>query len=131
MGMPAMRAVLLARHPWVRGRELGPQAVEAGECDVCGAEARLVTPCGPPPPVLRGRAGPDWAVGRRCLASLGDELWCDGHAADGAQARDWAAALPPEADDVARLWWVATGEVRLDPLLRQRAADLALPLEAG
>jgi hypothetical protein len=36
--------------------------------------------------------------------------------------------LPAEADDVARLWWVATGEVRLDPALVVAAAErLALP----
>jgi hypothetical protein len=36
--------------------------------------------------------------------------------------------LPAEADDVARLWWVATGEVRLDPALVSTAvARLGLP----
>jgi len=126
LGLPALRDALLARYPWVGGTELGPQAVEAGECDVCGAEARLAAPCGPAPPVLRGCAGPGWAVGRRCLEALADDIWCGGHSEEGEQARAWAGALPAEADDVARLWWVATGEVRMDPLLLRRAADLAL-----
>lgn len=121
----------MARYPWVGGADVGPRAVEAGECDACGAEARLVAPCGPAPSSLRGRVGPDWAVGRRCLVALGDDIWCGGHADEGAGARRWAAALPPEADDVARLWWLSTGEVRIDPALLRRAADLALPAGEG
>ena len=112
----SLRQALLARYPWIEGPDVGPQAVEAGECDRCGAEARLVTTCGPT----------SWAgLGRRCAAEVGTAAWCDGHAD---AARAWLlqlAALPPEADAVARLWWVASGEVRLDPdavaLLRRAA----------
>lgn len=82
----------------------GPRHVEAGECERCGEEARLVDTCGPGPRYL----------GRRCAA---EEDWCDGHGEEATEALRWLAALPPEADDVARLWWVATGEVRAPPRL--------------
>lgn len=113
-----LRAALAARHPWVEDVEIGPRAVEAGECDRCGAEARLVTTCGPT----------RWAgLGRRCAADIGERAWCDGHAD---VARRWLAhldRLPPEADAVARLWWVATGEVRLDPAAVEPLIGHALP----
>jgi hypothetical protein len=113
-----LRAALVARHPWVDGAEVGPRAVEAGECDRCGAEARLVTTCGPT----------RWAaLGRRCAAEVGEQAWCDGHADD---ARRWLAQLarlPPEADLVARLWWVATGEVRMDSATVAPLVAHALP----
>lgn len=119
----SLRQALIARYPWIDHHDVGPRAVEAGECDRCGAEARMVTTCGP----IR------WAaLGRACAAEVGMQAWCDGHADD---ARAWLAmlaVLPPEADAVARLWWVATGEVRIgvtdvEPLLRE-----ALPgLEQG
>jgi hypothetical protein len=36
--------------------------------------------------------------------------------------------LPSEADTAARLWWVATGEVRLDPaLVASLSRQLGLP----
>lgn len=113
-----LRAALASRHPWIDDVEVGPRAVEAGECDRCGAEARLVTTCGPT----------RWAgLGRRCAAEVGEGAWCDGHADD---ARRWLARLrrlPPEADAVARLWWVATGEVRLDPAAVPPLVVRALP----
>lgn len=132
MGHPDLRRALLARYPWVGDAEHGPQSVEAGECDRCGAEARLVAPCGPPPPDgfgsrAGGRMGPDWALGRRCAAELGLDGWCDGHEDEARGALAWIAALPPEADEVARLWWVATGEVRVDPAILGAARRLALP----
>lgn len=101
-----LRTALRQRYPWVADTERGPAAVEAGECDHCGAEARLVMVCGP---------GAGQYLGRRCLQELGADAWCDGHADDAAGAMSWAAALEDEADVVARLWWVATGEVRLPP----------------
>lgn len=113
----ALRAALLARHPWVADADVGPQAVEAGECDRCGAEARLVTTCGPGPV----------ALGRRCAAELGVAAWCAGHAAEAEGALAALARLPEGADDVARLWWVATGEVRLAPELVAAARARALP----
>lgn len=102
-----LQAALREVHPWLADTEHGPQAVEAGECDRCGNEARLVMTCGP---VAWHR------IGRRCASELGVDAWCDGHRDDAEAALAWVAALPDEADDAARLWWVATGEVRLDSL---------------
>lgn len=131
MGYSDLRRALLARYRWLADVDIGPQSVTAGECDRCGAEARLVAPCGPPPVDLRRPAGPEWGLGRRCTSELGDDIWCGGHAAEGAHARAWLAALPDEADTVARLWWVATGEVALDPALIEVARRLALPVPGG
>jgi hypothetical protein len=129
MGHPELRRVLRERYPWLDDTEHGPRSVEAGECDRCEVEPRLVAPCGPPPP---GRGvGPDWGLGRRCAQELDVDGWCDGHEVEARIALDWLAALPAEADDVARLWWVATGEVRLDPSIAGVARRLALPLPAG
>jgi hypothetical protein len=122
-----LRAALLDRYPWLADTEHGPRTVQAGECDRCGVEARLVAPCGPPPSSAVGQVGPDWAIGRRCAAELGVDGWCAGHAEEAQDALAWLAALPEEADDVARLWWVATGEVRVDPAVMGVARRLALP----
>ncbi|MBW3578149.1 MAG: hypothetical protein KY462_10505 [Actinobacteria bacterium] len=111
-----LRAALRSRYPWLDREELGPRAVEAGECDRCGHEARLVAMCGP---------GIHRYLGRRCAVRLGPRAWCDGHQADARQALAWLEQLPEEADDVARLWWVATGEIRLDPALVARSPALA------
>lgn len=114
----ALRDALRARYPWLDHDEFGPKAVESGECDRCGAEARLVTTCGPTA----------WtALGRRCAAEVGVEAWCDGHRDDAARALGWLEALPEVADAVARLWWVSTGEVRLDPALLDDLRRRALP----
>lgn len=115
-----LRAALLRRYGWVADPEWGPSAVEAGECDGCQAEARLVMTCGPGGVFL----------GRRCLGQLGAGAWCDGHADQATDAVAWVLALPPEADTVARLWWVATGEISLDrDVLRTHLG--ALPAAAG
>lgn len=114
----ALRSALAARYPWLAETVVGPRAVEAGECDRCGGEARLVETCGPVA----------WAaIGRGCARELGPAAWCDGHAAQAGDALAWLSRLPPEADDVARLWWVATGEVRPDPALLRAARRLRLP----
>ena len=113
-----LREALRTRYPWLDDPDWGPAAVEAGECDDCGAEARLAQVCGP------GAAG---FLGRRCVARLGAQAWCSGHAEDAAAAVAWMAQLPPEADVVARLWWVATGEVTPAPgLVESQVARLAL-----
>ncbi len=120
-----LRNALLARYPWLRLDEVGPRSVDAGECDRCGNEPRLVSTCGP--------AGFE-ALGRRCARELGFDAWCDGHEADARVALAWLEDLPPEADDVARLWWVSTGEVRLDAMSMERAGlaeTLALTLAPG
>lgn len=54
---------------------------------------------------------------RTCGLAGGLELWCEGHAATGVGALAALRDLPPEWDVVTRLWWVATGEVRLDRLV--------------
>lgn len=102
-----LRATVTARHPWVTDPDVGPQTVEAGDCGRCGLEARLVATCGPQP----------WeALGRRCAAALGTAAWCAGHAPQAEELLRRLAALPADADRVARLWWVATGELRMaDP----------------
>lgn len=121
----ALRRILQGRFPFLSALDLGPRSVAAGECDRCGEEPRMVQPCGPPPGDLVGPAGPDWALGRRCALAAGVEGWCAGHAEEAEAALAWLADLPDTADQVARLWWLATGEVRADgPLLR--AARLAL-----
>jgi hypothetical protein len=116
-----LRLAIVERHPWVEGSDVGPAAVEAGDCDRCGLEARLVAVCGPVP----------WeAIGRRCARELGTQAWCEGHAAEGTAALRHLAALPEDADTVTRLWWVATGEIRVD---ERTTGDLltALPGLAG
>ena len=102
----ALRRALQQRYPWVADTDHGPAAVEAGECDGCGREARLLLTCGP---------GPELYLGRRCAEDRGLSAWCDGHEAEASAGLSWAAGLPSEADVVARLWWVATGEVSMDP----------------
>lgn len=87
-------------------RAWGPGAVEAGECDGCGAEARLVMTCGP---------GAEVFLGRRCATSAGADAWCAGHSDQAEDALKWLEDLPAEADTVARLYWVATGEVTMAP----------------
>jgi len=97
---------------------VGPQAVEAGECDRCGAEPRLTQTCGP-------SAYP--CLGRECALAAGEDAWCEGHAAEARAALGWLAALDADADDVARLWWLTTGEVRLNRDLVGRLVRVALP----
>jgi hypothetical protein len=109
--------VLLERYAWLPGDTLGPGAVEAGECDRCGEAPRVVPLCGPTS--YRAVCAP-------CATAVGTRGWCDGHADDAAAAREWADRLPPEWATVVRLWWVATGEVRLDPAML--ALDV-LPVE--
>lgn len=103
-----LRSLLAEHHPWLTDDTVGPAAVDAGECDACGAEARMVMVCGP---------GPDSFLGARCALARGTSAWCDGHEPEATAALQRLASLPPEADVLARLWWVATGEVRLDPAL--------------
>jgi hypothetical protein len=103
-GVPAkkeLNAALRAAHPWLDDMRFGPRNVTAGECDRCGAEARLVQTCGPGP-----GAG---ELGRRCAT---EDDWCEGHADEARDALRYLQNLPDDADDVAYLWWLSTGEVR-------------------
>jgi hypothetical protein len=95
----ALRESLRAAHPWLDSTEFGPRNVVAGDCDRCHAEPRLVQTCGPD----------GGSYGRACAT---ESDWCDGHADEAAAALAWLRALPDDADDVAYLWWLATGEVR-------------------
>jgi hypothetical protein len=114
----ALRDALRRRYPSLDTTDAGPRAVEAGECDRCGTEARLVETCGPVA----------WQyLGRRCAAHLRDEAWCDGHRDDAERTLAWLRTLPDETDTVTRLWWVATGEVRIDPDLVHEIGRLRLP----
>lgn len=116
--MAALRSTLREAHPWLDDSDLGPRTVDAGECDRCGGEARMIATCGPVA----------WAaLGRRCAMRLGTQAWCDGHVRE---AETWLvrlAGLPTTADTVARLWWVATGEVRVDPAAMRHLRQRALP----
>ena len=101
-----LRDALRAAHPWLTATDWGAQAVSAGECDRCGQAPRLLPTCGPVA----------WqALCRDCAADLGTDAWCDGHRDDAVAALAWAADLPHDWSDVVRLWWIATGEVRLPP----------------
>lgn len=111
-----LRRALRSHYPWIDRDDAGPRAVSAGECDRCGHEARLVETCGP---------GPHDFLGRRCAAQLGPDAWCEGHRDEAEELIIWLGSLPEEADDVARLWWVATGEVQLDTSLVARSPALA------
>ena len=116
-GRAQLRAALVDRYPWVADADIGPRAVEAAECDRCGVEPRLVGVCGPVP----------WqAIGRRCAAELGTSAWCEGHADEAQRCLAALAVLPGEADAVARLWWVASGEVRPDDVPPALAAGIDL-----
>jgi hypothetical protein len=94
-----LRESLRRAHPWLDDLRFGPRNVDAGECDRCAAEPRLVQTCGP-------GAG---QLGRRCATA---DDWCGGHADEAADALAYLHALPQDADDVAWLWWLSTGEVR-------------------
>lgn len=114
-----LRRALRSAYPWVDQTQWGPAAVEAGECDGCQAEARLVMTCGPSVGLY---------LGRRCASRAGADAWCAGHADDAGAAVAWLAGLPAEADVVARLWWVASGEVVLDErLVVTQMMNLSLP----
>lgn len=104
----ALREALVDRYPWLEATDRGPRAVTAGECGRCGRRPRLLPTCGP---VAHA------AVCRACADELGRDGWCAGHADHGRELRAWAAGLPEEWPDVVRLWWVATGEIRLGTLV--------------
>jgi hypothetical protein len=98
----ALRHALLEAEPWLRATDVGPASVDAGPCDRCGDAPRLLPTCGPAGHV---------ALCRDCALDLGDEAWCEGHAAEGDEARRWAAELPGSWAQTVTLWWFATGEL--------------------
>lgn len=120
MDRRALRVALIAAYPWLTATDVGPQAVEAGECERCARRPRVVSTCGP---IAWTALCPD------CARELGDDAWCDGHRAEGQAALAWAAALPAEWETVVRLWWVATGETQADGAwLAAARADVARPV---
>lgn len=117
-----LRAALRASYPWVTDGEAGPRAVEAGECDRCARRPRCVPTCGPTA----------WtALCADCAVAVGEDGWCDGHHDQGLALRDWARSLPPEWPTVVRLWWVATGEVRVDQAWVDAARDELVAMVRG
>lgn len=100
-----LRERLLRDHPWLSDDDYGPRNVTAGDCDRCHAEPRLVQTCGPD--------GGEY--GRRCATA---DDWCGGHTAEATDALRWLATLPDDADEIAYLWWLATGEVRYSASVR-------------
>lgn len=101
-----LRDALHAAYPWVADPDVGPGAVEAGECDRCARRPRCVPTCGPVA----------WtSLCADCAEEVGEDAWCAGHQERGASHRSWARDLPTEWPTVVRLWWVATGEVEADP----------------
>jgi hypothetical protein len=108
---PVLRERLLREHPWLSHDEYGPRNVVAGDCDRCGAEARLVETCGPD----------GGSYGRRCARAAD---WCDGHQEEAVDALRWLNDLPGDADEIAYLWWLATGELRYPGTDRPRYAPL-------
>lgn len=92
--------------PWLTHAEAGPTTVDAGDCDRCGLAPRLLPTCGPSA----------WtALCRDCGLEVGTDGWCDGHRDAAAALLAWAGDLPGWWGDACVLWWVATGEVGLDP----------------
>jgi hypothetical protein len=103
-----LRRALREVEPWLDATDVGPRAVDAGSCDRCGRLPRLVPACGPAP----------WAaLCRDCVEEVGLEAWCDGHRDEGHAALAWARALPRHWDVTVTVWWVATGELRVDALV--------------
>lgn len=101
-GRRGLRDALLDVAPWLGDDTFGPRTVDAGPCDVCGNQPRLIATCGP-------NAA---ARCRDCVDAHGDAAWCDGHREVAAAARAWLAQLPDWWAPAVTAWWIATGEVR-------------------
>ena len=118
----ALRRAILTAAPWIADDERGPQAVAAGRCDRCGEHPRLLPTCG---------ASGFEALCRDCGLELGDEAWCEGHRDDGDRARSWAMALPEDWAAAVVLFWVATGELRLDDQVLPPMSDPGVQAALG
>lgn len=114
-----LRDALRVAYPWVDRTDWGPRSVEAGDCRRCERAPRLVPTCGPV----------EWtALCRDCTHEVGSAAWCDGHRDEGAAILRDVGMLPAEWGTVTVLWWVATGEVRLESLV---LSPPSAPLDAG
>lgn len=98
-----LRAALETDAPWLTDPVVGPTTVDAGSCDLCGDQPRVVATCGP---------APARTLCVTCIDEVGADGWCDGHDDVAAAARAWAAAVPAWWADAVVLWWLSTGEVR-------------------
>jgi hypothetical protein len=96
--------------------------VEAGECPRCGREPSFVPTCGP---------AVAEALCVTCAGDIGTDAWCDGHAGDGEAILARLPDLPAEWAEVTRLWWIATGEVRLATLVRRPSPGLPASVRAA
>lgn len=101
----ALRDALAEVAPWTRETDVGPRAVDAGQCDRCGEHPRLLPTCGP----VAWRA-----LCRDCALVVDTDAWCDGHRSDGERWLEWARSLPAWWGDAVVLSWVAAGEVGFD-----------------
>lgn len=101
-----LRAALTALAPWLDHPDAGPRTVDAGQCDRCDGQPRVLATCGP----IQWRA-----LCRDCALEVGSDAWCDGHAEHGRELLQWARDLPAWWGDAVVLWWVATGEVGTPP----------------
>lgn len=118
-----LRTVLVETAPWLANPDRGPSSVAAGECGRCDRRPRLVTTCGPGAPEAE-LCGP-------CAVEVGVDAWCDGHVDDAEALLAWIATLPDDWPALARLWWVATGEIGLDPALLGPGRPAELLRRAG
>lgn len=106
MDKAGLRAALREVAPWTADPEVGPGAVDAGDCDRCGRRPRFVATCG---------AQPWRSVCPACLVELGTDLFCDGHREEALRHLATARSLPAQWATITRLAWVATGEISPDP----------------
>ncbi|MDX1658849.1 MAG: hypothetical protein R3343_08520 [Nitriliruptorales bacterium] len=110
-----LRRALRTAYPWIGDEAFGPRTVDAGECDRCRKQPRLVPTCGPV----------GWrALCRECALEVGTDAWCDGHLADGREILGAIEELGGDWATVVLLWWIATGEVRHERLSEMPTTEL-------
>lgn len=100
-----LRQFLKDQLSWLTDVNVGPTTVDAGACGACGVAPALVPVCGPVT---------FQAVCADCVTGDVPHLFCDGHQAEAAYARDYCAGLPDNWSVCVLLWWIATGELSYD-----------------
>lgn len=103
-----LRRMLATEAPWLIDGTVGPTTVDAQLCGRCRTDPGIVPVCGP---VAFQAACPSCVTAR-------DDLFCDGHQDVAAYARTFSRALPANWREVVLLWWIATGELRVDAALQ-------------